>query len=249
MGDSEQGKESAAAPLRTLLGLKSESGPGRIVVWDTEEIVVGRSPECDIVVEDSDSSRRHALFSKSGVDFIVEDLGTPNGTRVNDAALAGAHKLEMKDSVVVGEMTITFIKSRRDPAALGLEVSYASDLKGFAGAPSADPESTMLGLTEVAGPFAVGSVGDFASELPTTPPEPEVVAPPTVETRDLDRELEAFLPDMSAEAGEGDSEGGAPAAVSLHLELEGLTPDLRRALETLQDKTIELPALRIRIKG
>ena len=36
--------------------------------------------------------------------------------------------------------------------------------------------------------------------------------------------------------------------LSLHLELEGLTPDLRRSLEALLGKQIELPALRIKIK-
>ena len=92
---------AAAGALRTLLGMKEPGQPGRIVVWDTEEIVAGRSPECDIVVEDPDASRRHALFSRTAAGFHVEDLGTPNGTFVNDQPLGGTHTLEVKDTVKV----------------------------------------------------------------------------------------------------------------------------------------------------
>ena len=63
-------------------------------------------------------------------------------------------------------------------------------------------------------------------------------------SRDLDLELAAFLPGDSKSQ---DSAAGGP--VLLQLELEGLTPDLRRMLDALRDKVIELPALRIRIKG
>jgi hypothetical protein len=244
MSEPAQNREPAAAPLRTLLGLKMPDGPGRIIVWDTEEIVVGRSSESDIVVEDTDTSRRHALFTRSAAGFQVEDLGTSNGTRVNGAPLASPHLLRVKDAVSVGDLTITFIQSRRDPAGLGLEVAYASDLKGFAARLPAnqDPSATTLGLTEVAGPFAVGAVGDFAAGDAPAAPAPAPVAAP--KSRDLDLELAEFLPS------DGTPASTTPGAtVSLQLELEGLTPDLQRMLESLRDKVIELPALRIRVKG
>ena len=69
-----------AAPARTLLGLKQPGMPNRLVVWDTEEIRVGRAPENDIVVDDEEASRSHALFTRGTADFFIQDLRTANGT-------------------------------------------------------------------------------------------------------------------------------------------------------------------------
>ena len=82
-------------------------------------------------------------------------------------------------------------------------------------------------------------------------------------TRDLDAELEDIrFDDLDAPPAldEGDwqlhdspsqprGDAQAPGRLSLHLELEGLTPDLKRVLGALAGKVIDLPALRIRIKS
>jgi hypothetical protein len=221
----------APEPLRNLLGFKEPDKPGRIVVWDTEEISLGRSSENDIVVEDSDASRRHALFLRTAEGHQVQDLGTANGTQVNGSPLGDPHQLQNKDVVKVGEIQITFIQTRKDPATLGLEVSYASQLKGFAGgAPGGDPGATTLGLGDAAdGNFDVGAVGDYGHQ-----PDGGAAVP---QTRDLDLEFNDAAP------------GASSGTVSVTLELEGLTPDLRQTVESLIGKVIELPALRVRIKG
>jgi len=221
--------------LRTLLGLKQPGEPGRIIVWDTGEITVGRASENDIVLQDTDASRQHALLYRTAQGFYVKDLGTSNGTLVNDVAIREPVLLENKHVVTIGELQLTFIQTRKDPSTLGLEVSYSSQLKGFAHpANGADPGATTLGLTaEVGDDFAVGAVGDFDAPI----------APPAA-TRDLDLEFddgpgESKLASASASTG----------ALSLTLELTGLTPDLEQALRGWMGKQIELPKLRIRIKG
>lgn len=221
----------AAGAMRTLLGLKEPGKPGRIVVWDTAEVSLGRAPENDIVLEDSDASRQHALFLRTAQGHQVQDLGASNGTLVNDAPFSSPRLLENKDVVKIGEVLITFIQTRKDPASLGLAVDFASSLKGFTD-PSAgvDPGATTLGMADpVSGEFEVGAVGNFdAGEA----------AP----ARDLDLEFNDFVPgDSLPSAGEG--------SLSLHLELEGLSPDLQRLLEGLRDKVIELPAMKVRIKS
>jgi hypothetical protein len=119
-------------------------------------------------------------------------------------------------------------------------VTYASELKGFGtGVALKDPGATTLGLTDVAGPFAVGTVGEFEPDAPVMPPASAV-------PRDLDLELAEFLPSSVKVGSSGDE---VDPTLSLTLELEGLTPDLRRMLAGLRDKVVELPALRIRIKG
>ena len=42
--------------LWTVLGVSEPGKPGRVVIWDTADITVGRSPENDLMVDDSDAS-------------------------------------------------------------------------------------------------------------------------------------------------------------------------------------------------
>lgn len=220
----------------TVLGIAEPGKPSRIVIWDTAEISFGRSPENDVMVDDSDASRKHALFLRSSAGYQVHDLGTSNGTFVNDERIGEAHTLVNKDVVKIGEMQIRFVETRKDPSSLGLDVAYSSQLKGFAAGVSAnaDPSATTIGLGDpVSGPFEIGAVGDFA---------------PVVQgaTRDLDLEFAQYEPSPQAPVRKNTA---ATGTVSLQLEIEGLTPDLARTVEALFGKTIELPNLRLRIKS
>lgn len=222
--------------LWTVLGLSEPGKPGRIIIWDTAEITFGRSPENDVMVDDTDASRKHALFVRTAAGYQIQDLGTSNGTFVNDVRLIEDHTLANKDVVKMCEMQVRFIETRKDPSSLGLEVSYASQLKGFAAgpAPTADPGATTLGLgAPVAGPFNIGAVNDF------TPQQAQA------EPKDLDLEFAEFGPGGPGAATASDADG----RLSLHLELEGLSPDLQRMLESLFGKVIDLPAMRVRIKA
>jgi len=209
----------------TLLGIVEAGKTPRIVVWDTEEVSFGRAPESDVVVDDTDVSRQHALFVRRLEGYQVQDLGTSNGTLLNGERLSEVHTLASKDVVQIGPMQVTFLQTRKNPKTPGREVAYASELKDFAGGgQSANPEATTLGLVDdVAGPFRVGTVTEYHDSGP----------------RDLDAELGDFGPTAAEEA---------RGRLSLTLELEGLTPDLRQTLEALAGKTLELPSLKIRIK-
>jgi len=235
----------AQGRLWTVLGVSEPGKPGRIVIWDTSEVTLGRSPENDVMVDDTDASRKHALFVRSSVGYQIQDLGTSNGTFVNGERIIEPHTLSNKDVVKICELQIQFIETRKDPSGLGLEVAYASQLKGFASgpSPSADPGTTTLGLLDpVSGPFTVGAVNDYkAPAAPAAPTAPTASAEP----KDLDLEFAEFGP-----GGPGSpSPANADGRVSLHLELEGLSPDLQRTLESLFGKVIDLPAMRVRIKS
>jgi len=59
----------------------------RIAVGDTP-VVIGRLPECDIVLNDPNVSRRHAEVFRQGRDVVVRDLGSTNGTKVNGSPVS-----------------------------------------------------------------------------------------------------------------------------------------------------------------
>jgi pSer/pThr/pTyr-binding forkhead associated (FHA) protein len=50
---------------------------------EKEEVTLGRSAECDVVVPCIHASRRHAQVIRVGVQFYVEDMGSTGSTRVN----------------------------------------------------------------------------------------------------------------------------------------------------------------------
>jgi pSer/pThr/pTyr-binding forkhead associated (FHA) protein len=69
---------------------------------------VGRLPECSIPLNDSNVSRRHAEFRASGRNFVVADLGSTNGTKVNGTRIAGEQILKDGDIISFGGTHIRF---------------------------------------------------------------------------------------------------------------------------------------------
>ena len=56
----------------------------RVYVLRKDKIVVGRDPGCDLALDSMDVSRRHAILRCSDTEVTIEDMGSTNGTKVND---------------------------------------------------------------------------------------------------------------------------------------------------------------------
>jgi Protein of unknown function (DUF3662)/FHA domain len=69
---------------------------------------LGRSRDCDIVLDDSSISRRHAEIRPAGDGWTVADLGSTNGVRLNGRTLRGATPLQDGDRVELGSTEIVF---------------------------------------------------------------------------------------------------------------------------------------------
>jgi hypothetical protein len=76
---------------------------------------VGRSQENDIVVPDPNVSRRHARLSRADNGFIVEDLGSTNGTLL-DGAPIDRERIESGDELTFGQSTARFVRRIDSPA-------------------------------------------------------------------------------------------------------------------------------------
>ena len=299
--------------IHTYLLIKGAGPAERVVVWDTQDISVGRAGDNDLALEDAALSRKHAEFYREGGAYAIKDLNTSNGTTVNGETIR-THKLQNKDVVKIGDVEISFIQSPKNPAQIGKKVEFASQLKNFGGAAgqAKDGEATMLGLVQTLDggdddeDFVVGKMNDFGNDLvemasgakrpatrdldleladpgadaiPTNAaaplsaahriPQPAPaaksgprLAPQGTPISDFD-DLEeaprpAARPQPRPAAPRAAAPAPAPAAaaaraagkrVSLQLEIEGLSGELQRTLEALLGKVIELPQMRIRIKG
>jgi len=83
----------------------AKSGPtaGNIYRLEKSEMFVGRDLNNDIVINDPEVSRRHARFFLQGKTYVLEDLGSTNGTAVNGQRLMGPYILKDGDTITLGE--------------------------------------------------------------------------------------------------------------------------------------------------
>jgi len=94
---------SAARPAGALLLVA-----GRRLVVPPGGAVLGRSRECDVVLDDSGISRRHAQVRPGGGGWSIEDLGSTNGLRLNGRRVQGRAQLQPGDRVEMGSTEIVF---------------------------------------------------------------------------------------------------------------------------------------------
>ena len=80
---------------------------GRRVEIGETPLVIGRMPECDVPLSDPNVSRRHAEVRRQGTGFVVVDLGSTNGTRVNGAQVK-ERLLNNGDEITVGASKLRF---------------------------------------------------------------------------------------------------------------------------------------------
>jgi FHA domain len=96
---------SGAPKLRVGSGAGLRAG----AAYDLSEgAVLGRGDQADIVLEDSFASSRHARLVPHGDVIVLEDLGSTNGTYLNDEPLRGPQPLHPGDRIRIGDSAFTF---------------------------------------------------------------------------------------------------------------------------------------------
>jgi len=79
---------------------------GTSIPLASSAILIGRSPSCTLVLDDDYSSSRHARIFPQGENWLVEDLGSTNGTFVNGERVHQPVRVTAGESVRVGQSTI-----------------------------------------------------------------------------------------------------------------------------------------------
>jgi diguanylate cyclase (GGDEF)-like protein len=77
---------------------------------EKEEMVIGRSSECDIQIDDANVSRKHATISAADDGFQVKDLGSTNGTFVNSRRVQES-ELEDGDLLMISSTVFKYVSS------------------------------------------------------------------------------------------------------------------------------------------
>jgi pSer/pThr/pTyr-binding forkhead associated (FHA) protein len=189
----------------------------RVVSVDRTPFVIGRAPECDLVLAESGVSREHARILQDGDDFVLEDLGGVNGTFLGGER-AERRVLEIGDEIVLDVYQITFVLEDRPIAE---EIHVAPALSGMRGG---RPTETFLAETQPPG----GSLSPAESTLIGGQPEAGAGEP-----------IAALAP---AEACTSER-----LSLELEVEPEALPEPLRTALLDACDGGLTLPVtLRLR---
>lgn len=90
-----------------LLGVSSEVS-GKTFSLDKSEVIIGRSPECDIVIQDNTVSARHARLIQRNNSWNIEDLDSTNGTFVNNKRVTKAYPLVGGEIIRLGKVELKF---------------------------------------------------------------------------------------------------------------------------------------------
>jgi hypothetical protein len=81
---------------------------GRRLIVGADGATLGRSRQSDVMVDDANVSRAHAEVRPHGASWVLTDLGSTNGTRLNGRRVSSPEVLKPGDEIELGTTTLTF---------------------------------------------------------------------------------------------------------------------------------------------
>jgi pSer/pThr/pTyr-binding forkhead associated (FHA) protein len=102
-------ERETASRTKARLVVQNGDFAGMVYELDSEETLIGRNPTTDITLLDDGISREHALilYEESDASYVIEDLQSTNGTKVNKKRVRSA-TLKDRDEVRVGSTRFQF---------------------------------------------------------------------------------------------------------------------------------------------
>jgi predicted component of type VI protein secretion system len=88
------------------LVMRSGPTPGATFGLEGDQLIIGRDVTSSIAIGDAEVSRKHARLTFQGGKYVIEDLGSTNGTFVNGQRLTGPVVLKPGDLVALGEQIV-----------------------------------------------------------------------------------------------------------------------------------------------
>ncbi|GAP20815.1 FHA domain-containing protein [Leptolinea tardivitalis] len=155
------------------LVIRSGAGAGKVLPLDKTELHVGRDVTNDLVISDEKVSRRHARLYTEGDQYVVEDLGSTNGTFINGARLSGPHLLRAGEQITFGETSIvSYERIEGDPNATVMStISSSASAPNMVPPPAAIPQPHKQPQQSYIAPDVPLARDDFEAAPPRSAPK------------------------------------------------------------------------------
>ena len=101
---------------RFLLNIRDKNGARQHPLKGVGPWLIGRGELPEIGLEETLCSRRHAEIILSNNKFFIKDLGSTNGTRVNENLLEKKMPFQQGDVIVIGQARLSWANNRKKPA-------------------------------------------------------------------------------------------------------------------------------------
>jgi hypothetical protein len=149
--------------------MRSGPNPGKIYPLEAPELIIGRDANNGISINDAEVSRKHAKLSLHGTAYVLQDLGSTNGTFVNGQRVTSTQVLNAGDSISFGENISLTYEAAYDPNATVISSAQAPKTV----APVRKPTPTPAASAPVPAPVQVQV---YSGQVPAGP-APVAAAP------------------------------------------------------------------------
>ena len=208
--------------------LIAQTGPcaGQEFPLTKSVVTIGRAAENDVAIRDMRLSRQHAQIRQQAQEWVIVDLGSTNGTYVNDKRITGPQVMRPGDRIVLGETTL-IVQEHPEVERTGAEAPTAPHAPTRP-APAARPTASSLPIIVAGGAtvlliavIIILLAGRGQPQLAPTPsPEPTSFAAPAPILTETPTPTATAAPTTTATPTPTDTPTPSPTPVLLVLEWE-----------------------------
>jgi predicted component of type VI protein secretion system len=153
---------------QSQLVMRSGPTPGKTFALTKNEMYIGRDISNDIVINDAEVSRKHVRLILQAGQYVLEDLGSTNGTFINGQRISGPQVLQSEQTIQMGEnVVLVFEQVSFDPDATAVMAPQDQTSQE----PISMPDMGMDELEEEPAPMAP-PVQAQPQAPPPPPPQP-----------------------------------------------------------------------------
>lgn len=147
------------------LHVKSGKHVGQVIRLDRKKFLIGRESDCQLRPKSELVSRHHCIFTVDDFSVRLRDLGSTNGTLVNEERIRKEVVLNPGDTVVVGSLTFEVV------------VNDASDVSKTGAISAVSKETVVAGTETMSELKAIPTAEALGTEVPPAVNEPAAADP------------------------------------------------------------------------
>src|SRR5512136_3098804 len=106
------------------LSVRQGPRPNFVFELDADSYTLGREAGNEIVIEDPQVSRRHATLTRQGATYVLEDIGSTNGTYVNGKRVTAPVLLSNGDMIGLADTVVLAVQA---PSTAGQDATVVSE--------------------------------------------------------------------------------------------------------------------------